>query len=58
MTTLQLAAGAGCLIGLGTALILWRLAPAHPHLGSALERLDPVRAMPVEHGDEDRRGRK
>lgn len=33
----------GCVAGLGAALILWRLAPAHPHLGWALDRLNPDR---------------
>jgi hypothetical protein len=47
MTVLQLAAGAGCLVGLGAAMIVWSLAPAHPHLASALERLDPARTHPA-----------
>ena len=33
----------GCLAGLGVAMIVWRLAPAQPHLGWALDRLDPDR---------------
>lgn len=43
MSALQLAMGAGGLVGLGLALIVWRLAPAQPHLASALERLAPER---------------
>ena len=43
MTTLQLAIAAGGLVGLGLTLVLWRLVPAQPHLGSALERLAPDR---------------
>lgn len=46
MTVLQMAIGSGCLVGLGITLILWRLVPAHPHLGAAIERLDPARAQP------------
>jgi Flp pilus assembly protein TadB len=62
MTLLQLAVGAGCLVGLGVTLILWRLVPAHPHLGSALERLDPARTPGItaepcgQHGPQDRVG--
>jgi hypothetical protein len=47
MTVLQLAAAAGCLAGLGAAVVVWSLVPVHPHLGSALQRLDPARAHPV-----------
>ena len=37
MTTgLQLALAGGALVGLGVALLLWRLAPAHPDLADAL----------------------
>jgi len=43
MSGLQLSILAGCLVGLGVALIVWRLAPAHPHLGAALDRLAPQR---------------
>lgn len=42
-TTLQLAIAAGGLVGLGLTLIMWRLVPAQPHLGSAIERLAPER---------------
>jgi hypothetical protein len=45
MTTgLQLALAGGALVGLGVALLLWRLAPAHPDLADALQRLhdDPA----------------
>ena len=42
MTTgLQLALAGGALVGLGVALLLWRLAPAHPDLADALQRLSP-----------------
>jgi len=42
MTTgLQLALAGGVLVGLGVALLLWRLAPAHPDLADALQRLSP-----------------
>jgi hypothetical protein len=45
MTTgLQLALAGGALVGLGVALLLWRLAPAHPDLADALQRLSPERA--------------
>src|SRR5215213_4031167 len=48
MTTgLQLALAGGTLVGLGVALLLWRLAPAHPDLADALQRLSP-RAHRVE----------
>ena len=40
-TGLQLAIAAGALIGLGVAFLVWRLAPADPDLGEALERLAP-----------------
>jgi len=44
MTTgLQLALVGGALIGLGIALLLWRLAPAEPDLADALKRLSPTR---------------
>lgn len=44
MTVLQMAIAAGCLAGLGVALIVWRLVPADPHLMTALERLAPDRS--------------
>ncbi len=44
MSVLQLAIAAGCLAGLGVALIVWRLMPADPHLMTALERLAPDRS--------------
>ena len=43
-TSLQLAIAAGALIGLGVALLVWRLVPAQPDLRDALERLSPERA--------------
>ena len=39
----QVAAAAGALIGLGVALLLARVLPAHPDLGDALDRLSPPR---------------
>jgi hypothetical protein len=44
ITVLQLAVASGCLVGLGLALIIWRLVPAQPHLGAAIERLQPDRS--------------
>ena len=43
-TAFQLAVVAGALIGAGVALLIWRLVPAQPDLGDALERLSPQRA--------------
>lgn len=43
MTGLQLALAAGALIGLGIALLVWRLAPAQPDLTDVLTRLSPQR---------------
>ncbi|WP_338752162.1 type II secretion system F family protein [Janibacter alittae] len=43
MTGMQLAAGGGALIMLGVVLLVWRLSPAEPALGEALERLSPRR---------------
>ena len=43
-TGLQLALTAGALIGLGVALLVWRLTPADPDLGDALGRLSPEHA--------------
>ena len=46
MTTgLQLALAGGAMVGLGVALLLWRLAPAHPDLADALQRC--LRSGPV-----------
>ena len=44
VTGLQLALVAGALVGLGVALLVWRLAPADPDLGDALQRLSPEHA--------------
>lgn len=44
MTVLQVATLTGCLIGAGLAMVIWWLAPAQPHLASALERLAPDRS--------------
>ena len=41
MTGLQLALASGTLIGLGFALLVWRLAPSDPDLVDALDRLSP-----------------
>jgi Flp pilus assembly protein TadB len=47
MTTgLQLALAGGALVGLGIALLVWRLAPAHPDLGDAVTRLSPHHTRP------------
>ncbi|MFC8501033.1 type II secretion system F family protein [Pedococcus sp. NPDC057267] len=43
-TGLQLALVAGALVGLGVALLVWRLAPADPDLDDALQRLSPEHA--------------
>ena len=43
-TGLQLALIAGALVGLGVALLMWRLTPADPDLGDALQRLSPEHA--------------
>ncbi|MGF1661000.1 MAG: type II secretion system F family protein [Kineosporiaceae bacterium] len=45
MTTTQIALTAGGLIGLGIALLLWRLAPAHPDLRSVLDVVSPDRSL-------------
>lgn len=42
MSYLQIAITSGALIGFGLTLIIWRLVPAQPHLGAALERLNPT----------------
>lgn len=44
ITGLQLALAGGALLGLSIALLVWRLAPADPDLGDALDRLSPTRA--------------
>ena len=47
MTTgLQLALAGGALVGLGVALLLWRLAPAHPDLADALQPAVPGAGPP------------
>lgn len=43
MTGLQLALAAGVLVGLGVALLVWRLVPAEPDLADTLARLSPQR---------------
>lgn len=50
MTTIQLATLVGLLIAGGATLLLWQLAPAHPQLAAAIERLSPERslALPIE----------
>lgn len=45
MTGTQLALLAGALIGLGVALLAWRLLPAQPHLTTALGNLAPEQAL-------------
>lgn len=49
MTVVQLAVLSGGLVGLGVALIIARLVPAHPDLQSVLGRLDPAR-VPALYG--------
>ncbi|WP_270888894.1 hypothetical protein [Pedococcus sp. 5OH_020] len=59
-TGLQLAMTAGALIGLGVALLVWRLTPADPDLGDALGRLSPEhakRAVEALHPASDTRER-
>ena len=57
MTTgLQLALAGGALIGLGVALLLWRLVPADPDLADALARLSPQHATRID--PPHRRGRR
>lgn len=60
-TGLQLALAAGALIGLGVALLVWRLTPADPDLGDALGRLSPEhakrRAVEAMHPASDTRER-
>ena len=61
VTGLQLALVAGALVGLGLALLAWRLTPAHPDLGDALQRLSPEhakrRAVEATHPASDTRER-
>lgn len=61
VTGLQLALAAGALIGLGVAMMVWRLAPADPDLGDALARLSPEhakrRAVDAAHPTGDARER-
>lgn len=45
MTTAQIALTAGGLIGLGLALLVWRLIPAHADLAAAVSNLTPERAL-------------
>jgi Flp pilus assembly protein TadB len=40
-TTAQLVIASGALVGLGVALLIWRLVPAEPDLRDALDRLSP-----------------
>ncbi len=47
MSGLQLALVSGALIGVGVALLIWRLVPAQAHLGDALDRLAPHRPTPA-----------
>ena len=53
MTGLQLALASGTLIGLGFALLVWRLAPSDPDLVDALDRLSPNRVVPRRGAGED-----
>ena len=46
ITGLQLALAGGALVGLGVALLVWRLAPAEPDLADALRRLSPDHTHP------------
>lgn len=61
-TGLQLALAGGALMGLGVALLIWRLVPADPDLGDALDRLGPhqpsrrAAAVPATVGGRDRLG--
>lgn len=43
MSALQMGIASGCLVGLGVALLIWRLAPGVPALPGALSRLAPER---------------
>jgi pilus assembly protein TadC len=60
MTGLQLVLAGGALVGLGVAMLLWRLVPADPDLADTLARLSPQYAKrrdpPLDVGD-DARGR-
>lgn len=42
VTGLQLAIGFGVILGAGLALALWRIIPANPELGDAIDRLSPA----------------
>ncbi len=56
MTGLQFALASGTLIGLGFALLVWRLAPSDPDLVDALDRLSPDHVVPrrgTGTGDDD-----
>ncbi len=50
MTALMIALFASSLVGLGLAMLLWRLVPAQPDLGAALDNLAPEASLarPVE----------
>ena len=56
MTGLQLALAGGTLIGLGFALLVWRLAPSDPDLVDALDRFSPDRVVPRRGVGEDAGG--
>jgi len=45
MNGVQIAMVAGAFVGAGVAGLVWRFAPAHPDLASALERLAPERSL-------------
>lgn len=45
MTDLTLSLAAGALVGLGIAMLIWRLVPAQPDLGAALGNLAPENAL-------------
>ena len=45
MTALTIALVAGAMIGLGLAMLLWRLVPAQPDLGAALDNLAPEASL-------------
>jgi Flp pilus assembly protein TadB len=51
MSGLQLALASGTLIGLGFALLVWRLTPSDPDLVDALDRLSPDRVVPRRGAD-------
>lgn len=57
ITGLQLALTGGGLIGLGLALLVWRLAPAHPELADVLSRTSHQAARRRRLIEEDQTGR-